>query len=186
MDAGETIWQCNWVRINEPSIGQKIKNQFGQLWLELMCRDDTALIGLYITEKAVVKLTNVVDAAEFEQLHAESRLSLPFFSSIKVLRRPSKPSAAQPGSAETNGTQPEFDCYIVDAAEQDMQEIPSAVSIKLLPMLSHSADSVLPAMLSMIRKSEHYTMAVQYITQQVPAELTQVASKPRAGVTLLR
>ena len=186
LDAGETIWQCNWVRINEPSTGQKIKNQFGQLWLELMCRDDTALIGLYITEKAVVKLTNVGDAAEFQQLHAESRLSLPFFSSIKVLRRPSKPSAAQPGSAETNGTQPEFDCFIVDAAEQDMQEIPSAVSMKLLPMLSHSADSVLPAMLSMIRKSEHYTMAVQYITQQVPAELTQVASKPRAGVTLLR
>ena len=186
LDAGETIWQCNWVRINEPSMEQKTKNQFGQLWLELMCRDDTALIGLYITEKAVVKLTNVVDAAEFEQLHAESRLSLPFFSSIKVLRRPSKPSAAQPGSAETNGPHTEFDCYIVDAAEQDMNEIPSAVSMKLLPMLSHSVDSVLPAMLSMIRKSEHYTMAVQYTTQRVPAELTQVASKVEPGVTLLR
>ena len=51
LDAGETIWQCNWVRINEPSMEQKTKNQFGQLWLELMCRDDTGLIGLYITEK---------------------------------------------------------------------------------------------------------------------------------------
>ena len=49
LDVGETIWQCNWVRINEPSTGQKIKNQFGQLWFELMCRDDTALMGLYIT-----------------------------------------------------------------------------------------------------------------------------------------
>ena len=184
LDHSETIWQCNWVRINEPSTGQKIKNQFGNLWLELFCRDDAAGIGLYITEKAVVKLTNVVDAAEFEQMHAEGRLRLPFFSSIKMLRRPSKPSAAQPGFSET--IEKAFDCYIVDAAEQDMQEIPSTISIKLLPMLGHSADNVLPAMLVMIRKSEHYTMAVQYISQQVPPELSQVASRTRPGVTMLR
>ena len=191
LDEGETIWQCNWVRIDEPSTEQKIKNKFDQLWLELTCRDDAGILVLYITEKAVVKLTNVVDAAEFEQLHAEGRLRIPFFASIKMLRRPSNHSAVQPGGLETNATQrkqngSDFDCYIVDAAEQDMQEIPSAVSIRLLQKLSHSADSVLAAMLPMIRKSDHYTMGVQYITQKVPPELSKVASKATAGVTMLR
>ena len=184
LDDSETIWQINCVRINEPSIGQKIKNQFGNLWLELFCRDDSGSLTLYITEKAVVKLTDVVDAAEFEQAHKEGRLRLPFFASIKMLRRRSKPSAAQPGILEN--TERAFDCYIVDAAQQDIQELPSAMSTKLLPMLSHSADSVLPATLQMIRKSEHYTMAVQYITQQVPAELSKVASKTVAGSSMLR
>ena len=53
-------------------------------------------------------------------------------------------------------------------------------------MLTQSAESMLPATLGMIRKSDHYTMAVQYITQQVPPELSQVASKPGPGVPMLR
>ena len=38
----------------------------------------------------------------------------------------------------------------------------------------------------MIRKSEHYAMAVQYITQQVPAELSKAASKTVPGVSMMR
>ena len=53
-------------------------------------------------------------------------------------------------------------------------------------MLNCSVDSILPATLQMIRKSEHYSMAVQYTTQEVPAELAKAASKTRAGITLLR
>ena len=191
LDRGETVWQCNWVRVSEPAEGQSMRNQFGGLWLPLTFRDDTGTALLYITEKAAVKLANVVDAAEFEQLHAEGRLRLPFFASIKVQRRPSNLSAVQPGVVQTSAAQPtqsdnDFDCFIVDAAEQDMNEIPSVRSIQLLPMLSHSVDSVLPAALAMIRKSDHYTMAVQYITQEVPPELSKVASKAETGVTMLR
>jgi hypothetical protein len=191
LDRGETVWQCNWVRVSEPAEGQSIRNQFGGLWLPLTFRDDTGTALLYITENAAVKLANVVDAAEFEQLHAEGRLRLPFFASIKVQRRPSNLSAVQPGVGQTSAAQPtqsdnDFDCFIVDAAEQDMNEIPSVRSTQLLPMLSHSVDSVLPAALAMIRRSDHYTMAVQYITQEVPPELCQVASKSVVGVTMLR
>ena len=144
---------------------------------------------LYITEKAILKLINCVDAAEFDQLYAEGRLRIPFFSSIKMLRRPSKPSAVQPGGTDIlrpQNNENNFDCYIVDAAAQDMKEMPSTISVKLLPMLSTSPDGVLPAALSMIRKSEHYSLAVQYITQNVPAELVKVASKATAGLTMLR
>ena len=53
-------------------------------------------------------------------------------------------------------------------------------------MLSDSVDSVLPTTLGMVRKSEHYAMAVEYITQQMPPELTKAASKAVAGVSMLR
>ena len=166
-----------------------MKNTFGSLWLPLKCCDDSGSVQLYITEKAILKLTKCLDAAEFEQLCAEGRLKLPFFSSIKILRRPSKPSAVQPGSVEI--LQPQnndnnFDCYIVDAAEQDMQLLPSTISTKLLPMISFSPEGVLPATLAMIRKSEHYSLAVEYVTQNVPEEFVKVASKASGGTKFLR
>ena len=185
LDNAETIWQCNWVRITEPSEGQNIKSNDGtRLWLPLTLRDESGFIVLYITEQAVLKLANVLDAAEFEQLHLERRLRFPFWASVKVWRRPSKASAAQPGTMEKKNN--EFDCFIVDAAEQNVTEAPSLRSIMLLPMLSDSVDSVLPTTLGMIRKSEHYAMAVQYITQEIPPELSKAASKAVAGVSMLR
>ena len=53
-------------------------------------------------------------------------------------------------------------------------------------MLGDSIDNVLPAALGMIRKSDHYAMAVRYFTQEVPPELTKSASKLEAGAPLLR
>ena len=168
LDNADTVWQCNWVRIAEPSEGQNIKSSDGtRLWLPLTLRDESGCIVLYITEQAVLKLANVLDAAEFEQLHSERCLGFPFWASVKVWRRPSKASAAQPGTVEEQHNN-DFDCFIVDAAEQDVTEAPSLRSTMLLPMLSDSADNVLPTTLGMVRKSEHYAMAVQYITQQIP------------------
>ena len=56
----------------------------------------------------------------------------------------------------------------------------------LLPMLSDSTNNVLPAALGMVRKSDHYAVAVQYITQEVPPELIKTASKLVAGVPMQR
>ena len=53
-------------------------------------------------------------------------------------------------------------------------------------MLTDSIDIVLSTTLGMIRKSEHYAMAVLYTTREVPPELTQAASKAVAGVPMLR
>jgi len=187
LDNGETIWQLNWVQTTEPSEGQSIKNNEGtRIWLPLTVRDDSGSIVLYITEQAVLKLANVVDAAEFEQLHSETRLRFPFWASVKVWRRPSKPSVVQPDLTVGQHHGNDFDCFIVDAAEQDMHEASSIRSTMLLPMINHSVDSGLPAMLGMVRKSEHYAMAVQYIAQEVPPELTKAASKAVAGDPILR
>ena len=106
LDEGETIWQLNWVQPTEPSQGQKIKNNDGtRLWLPITLRDHSGTIVLYITEQAVLKLANVVDAAEFEQLLSENRLRFPFWASVKVWRRRSKPRVAQPGRNETETQQ---------------------------------------------------------------------------------
>ena len=187
IDRNETVWQFNWVRATEPAEGQSIKsNDNARLWFPLTLRDETGQIVLYITEQAAVKLVKAVDADEFEHLHSERRLRFPFYATFKILRRPSKPSAAQPADFVQGQNDNNFDCFIVDAAEQDMREALSLRSTVLLPMLSHSVDSVLPAMLRMIRKSEHYAMAVEYITQEVPVELSKAASKANAGVAMLR
>ena len=38
----------------------------------------------------------------------------------------------------------------------------------------------------MVRKSDHYAMAVQYITQEIPPELSKTASKVVVGIQILR
>ena len=139
LDGCESIWQLNWVQVSEPSQGQTIKNQYNTLWIQFTLRDDTGTIMFYITESAVVKLANVVDAAEFEQHHTEGRLRMPFFASIKVYHRLSKPSAVQllgihSKPAQSTQSENDFDCFIVDAAGQDLNEIPFVRPTRLLEL----------------------------------------------------
>ena len=134
-----------------------------------------------------MKLTNAVDAAEFLQMNSENRLRLPPLSSVRVWRKPEKilpAGAVQPGYGG-GAFDAEFGCFIVDAQEQDMGEAPSQTLLTLLPMLDSSVDIVLPTTLGKIRKPEHYALAVEYVTQQLPPELALAASVS-AGVSLLR
>ena len=55
----------------------------------------------------------------------------------------------------------DFDCFIVDAAEQDATEAPSLRSTMLLPILSDSVVSVLPTTVGTLRTPEHYAIVVQ-------------------------
>ena len=189
LDNGETIWQLNWVLPSEPEPGANLKTNDGtRLWFPLTIRDVSGPIVLYITEQAALKLVDVADAQEFEQLRSEGRLRFPVVASVKVWRKPAKASAAQPAennSAESVHTN-EFDSFIVDAAQQDREAPPTLLSTKFLRLQNNSVDNVLPARLDMVRKSEHYAMAIEYTTQIVPQELTNVASKATPGIRMLR
>ena len=189
LDNGETIWQLNWVLPSEPEPGANLKTNDGtRLWFPLTIRDVSGPIVLYITEQAALKLVDVADAQEFEQLRSEGRLRFPVVASVKVRRKPAKASAAQPAennSAESVHTN-EFDSFIVDAAQQDREAPPTLLSTKFLRLQNNSVDNVLPARLDMVRKSEHYAMAIEYTTQIVPQELTNVASKATPGIRMLR
>ena len=187
LDEKETLWQLNFVEVTEPSQDQKVKSNDGtRLWFPVTLRDHSGTIMLYITEAAALKLANVADMSEFEQLFSENRLRFPFLASVKVWRRPSKLSAVQSDSTQTQQDKDDFDCFIVDASEQDLAEVQSLHSTLLLPMLANSVDNVVLATLEMIRKTDHYSMAVEYITQEMPAELSKTASKVTVGIPMLR
>ena len=64
---------------------------------------------------------------------------------LKVWRRPTKPSAVESDDTNTHQQTNDFDCFIVDASEQDILQAPSLSSAMLLPMLGISTDNVLPA-----------------------------------------
>ena len=80
----------------------------------------------------------------------------------------------------------DFDCFIVDAGEQDVHETPSLHSTRLLPMLSISVDNVLPGTLAVLRQSNHYEVVVERIAQAMPPELSEKASKTELGLPFLR
>lgn len=181
LDSQEVVWQINFVRIAEPGQGENLRSNDGtRLWMPLTLRDETGSVSLYITEAAVLKLTDLDTATEFDQCHAEGRLKFPFFCTVKIMRRPSPVKPDEPESRNN------FDCFIVDAASQDMLQTPSARSTQLLSMLSESSDNILPARLDMLRKSDHYSLAVEYMTQEVPSKLTTAAVKTKQGVAVTR
>jgi hypothetical protein len=181
LDGQEVVWQINCVRIAEPGQGENLRSNDGtRLWMPLTLRDETGSVSLYITEAAVLKLTDLDTATEFDQCHAEGRLKFPFFCTVKIMRRPSPVKPDEPESRNN------FDCFIVDAAAQDMLQTPSARSTQLLSMLSEPSENILPARLDMLRKSDLYPLAVQYMTQEVPSELTTAAVKTQQGVAEMR
>ena len=137
LDENETFWQLNFVEVTQPPQDQKVKSTDGtRLWFPVTLRDHSGSIMLYITEAAALKLANVADVTEFEQLFSENRLRFPFLASVKVWRRPSKLRAEQSDSTQTQQDKDDFDCFIVDASEQDMKETLSLHSILLLPMFA--------------------------------------------------
>ena len=127
LDEAETVWQLNWLRVHEPSPGETVTTENGQrLWFLVTFRDQTQHHSLYITEKAALRLSNHKDTASFMDAHANGTLWFPVVSSLKIVR---KRSEVEPGTAITSSAgQPaythEFDCFIVDAGEQDLTEPP--------------------------------------------------------------
>ena len=87
-------------------------------------------------------------------------------ASVKILRRLKGSSAAQPTD--------QVEVRIVDAAWQSLDQSPTEASASLLPLLNAdntSTDIVLPAALRMLRKSPHYTLAVESVVPPIPESL---------------
>ena len=99
----------------------------------------------------------------------------PQVASVKILRALKSSSAAQPAGqqneSEFHGLVDQVDVRIVEAAPQDLQESPTEESARLLPLLNadmNSTDIVMPAALYMLRKSVHYTLAVESVVPPIP------------------
>ena len=188
----ETFWQLNWVRVEEPPVGSNIRRIDGKrLWFPVTVRDCTGILSLYISEAAVLKLSGFSDPDSFEAAFMEGKVWFPQVASIKIIRRIKRNSAAQPADQPTQSSadQPadQVDNHIVDAAWQDLTESPTEASAGLLPLLNTdntSTDVVLPAALHMLRKSPHYTLAVESSVPAIPESLkASFVDIPAAGTT---
>ena len=89
---------------------------------------------------------------------------MPKKASIKIIRKPLRfetPTAKKPDSAEKSDVQ----CYIVEAAEQAIDDIPSKRSLDLVNLLQRTdpqTNACVPAGISMIKKDPHYGLSVSY------------------------
>ena len=65
--AEETVWQMNWVRVEEPAAGSNVRTNDGKrIWFPVTIRDCTGTLTLYIAESAALKLSGIHDADQFE------------------------------------------------------------------------------------------------------------------------
>ena len=107
IESGETLWQINWVRIEEPSPGTNLRTNDGQrLWFRTTIKDVSGPLTLYIREQAALSLSGSASAEEFEQAFQDGNLWFPQMASVKVVRKPaSEQTAAQPAQlAQQTGT----------------------------------------------------------------------------------
>ena len=192
--AEETLWQMNWVRVEEPAAGSNIRTNDGKrIWFPVTVRDCTGTLTLYIQENAALKLSGIKDADQFEDAFKAGKVWFPQMASVKIVRRVKPASAAQPASQLTQNTDKhssgQVDVLIVDAACQNLAESPTEASARLLPLLNAdnpTSDVVLPAALHMLRKSAHYTLAVESIVPDIPESLKASFVDVPSATTIFR
>ena len=185
--AEETFWQLNWVRVEEPPAGSSIRTNDGKrIWFPVTVRDCTGTLTLYIQEPAALKLSGFDDADHFEAAFVAGKMWFPQMASVKIIRQLKTATAAR----ERDEQPPvQVDVRIVDAAWQNLAESPTEASARLLPLLNTentTSDVVMPAALHMLRKSPHYTLAVESIVPDIPESLKASFVNVPPATTLFR
>ena len=95
--------------------------------------DDTGNVSLFMREKAALSLSSTASQEDFEAARADDSLDFPKKASIKIIRKPPVPETPTHGSNADKPSQ--VQCYIVEAAEQAMEDTPSKRSLTLLNLL---------------------------------------------------
>ena len=79
----ETLWQLNWVRVEEPPAGTTVRTNDGErLWFPVTVRDCTGTLTLYIQESAALALSGCADADQFEAAFEAGGLWFPQSASV--------------------------------------------------------------------------------------------------------
>ena len=210
IEVPSSFWQINWCRVylpdivtnEKPDIQQMRSNDGARLWFQVKVEDETGHLTLFIREKAALALAAVDSNSEFESAIATETLNFPQKASIKIMRKSigmqtpiAKPdSVEKPVGDESQSQEQAVRCYIVEAAEQAMQDTPSKRSLDLIELLTRTdvqTNACVPAALSMIAKDPHYGLSVSYevegktITKQcTKAVALVVASTPTISENL--
>ena len=167
-----TCWQINWCRVSLPAKDAQIHTNDGsRLWMQVKVEDETGSLTLFMREQAALNLAGVEDKNAFENARAQDALAFPAKASVKIYRKAgllSTPTGAGKPGAEDDAGHERRDpqSYIVDAAEQAMEDTPSKGSLVLLNLLRATrvdTDACVPAALGMVTKSPHYGLKVRYV-----------------------
>ena len=159
-----TFWQINWRHVQPPEKAAQIcTNDNSRLWMRVKVEDNTGYVHLYMREKAALALSGLDTKDEFEAARAFDTMDFPNKVSVKILR---KEGALQTPTAGDSAEKPApINCYIVEAAEQAIEDTPSKSSLILLFLLERTemnTDACAPAAVKMIRKDPHYGLSVSY------------------------
>ena len=168
IEADISFWQINWCHVHPPEkTAQVCTNDNARLWMPVKVEDETGYLIIYMREKAALSLSGTDSKEEFQAAWADESMDFPKKASIKIIRKHRAPrtpngndSAEQPGDIQ---------CYIVEAAEQAIQDTPSKSSLALLGLLERTdahTDACAPAGISMIKKDPHYGLSVSYVVEQ--------------------
>lgn len=147
--------------------------------------DETGYLNVYMREAAALSLAQADSKDDFVNLLAQEELFFPPRASIKLIRKPVKPSFASPGKDVVKEL---VSCFIVEAAEQPFEETPSKRSLELLGLLAcadSQTDSCAPAHINMITKSPHYGLSIEYKVEGaiVKKQCTRVVALVAASTT---
>ena len=135
--------------------------------MQVKVEDETGNLSLFMREKAALSLSSTASKEDFEAARADDSLDFPKKASIKIIRKPPVPETPTHASSAEKPSQ--VQCYIVEAAEQAMEDTPSKRSLTLLNLLKNTeacTDACVPAGIGMIRKDPHYGLAVSYVVEE--------------------
>ena len=129
--------------------------------MQVKVEDETGNLSLFMREKAALSLSSTASKEDFEAARADDSLDFPKKASIKIIRKPPVPETPTHASSAEKPSQ--VQCYIVEAAEQAMEDTPSKRSLTLLNLLKNTeacTDACVPAAIGMIREDPHYGLAI--------------------------
>ena len=159
-----TFWQINWCQVHPPEKGATVcTNDNSRLWMSVKVEDETGNLTMHIREKAALALSGCDSKERFEAARADDDLYFPNKASVKIVRKPVVPQTPEQSDSAANSRQIQF--YIVEAAEQAMEDTPSKKSLTLLKLLEQTeanTDACVVAGISMIHKDPHYGLSVHF------------------------
>ena len=166
IESENTFWQINWCQVHPPDkFAQVCTNDGTRLWMQVRVEDKTGHLNIWMREKAALNLAATETKEDFEAARADDNLDFPKKASIKIIRKTLGP---QTPTADSSAEKLNIQCYIVEAAEQAMDDTPSKRSLdllRLLQMTDPQTNACVPAGISMIKKHPHYGLSVSYVVE---------------------
>ena len=167
IETDTSFWQINWCHVHPPEKAAEVcTKDSSRLWMQVRVEDETGQLNIYMREKAALSLARTESKEDFEAARADDTLDFPNKASIRIIRKPAAPHT--PTAGDTDEEDARIQCYIVEAAEQAMEDTPSKSSLTLLRLLEHTearTDACAPASLSMIKKDPHYGLSISYMVE---------------------